>query len=381
MVAIARRCPIPVAESQQKLTKNQASLVLSRLGVAHVYSSNTPTQLIARILTVSERVDELLNIAGEHVTTVVSPEHEQAVQTAGSNMANLDLGRWADVTPSTASTIEVASLDSLASIAHVYTNDNEAMNAEQAGRTEEVPAEYADSEQISPNAPPGPCEADDAAAASITAVASQPMIPEVLRDAFAVSILDERYRTIQDIELALRRLCANPKLNQTRAESLEYLSRLYVKQHTDAKFAAESLSFEWRPRKPESIKFHGQYFNAVDRLDLMLSFLRSGDKTKHVGIAILRYIAEVAVVQSHSLCSEIEWANFDGVDLKEWFSAENISPVGRMRSQLQCSITEHLRELQTEQKASETANGPEQGRGNKRSRSTSGNSEAQKRRA
>ena len=71
---------------------------------------------------------------------------------------------------------------------------------------------------------------------------------------------------------------------------------------------------------PETIEFYKHHFNYVDRIDLMLSYLKS-PVSIHPSLVWLNYILRLAVVQIYSTICHNQW-DFQGFDFEE-FSGMN----------------------------------------------------------
>ena len=71
--------------------------------------------------------------------------------------------------------------------------------------------------------------------------------------------------------------------------------------------------YKKKPGKPATIKFHSKTFNYVDRLDIMLSFLKYPHSTTSEFMVILVYIQRMFIVQAHSCCEDSRW-DYEGFD-------------------------------------------------------------------
>lgn len=153
----------------------------------------------------------------------------------------------------------------------------------------------------------------------LTSIQTRSQIAEVEKNHATKRYIEEikqKQWTVEKMKAIIARMVPTKTSSLNKEETLELLVKLVQKQRLDGAFALETLGMVTAAGKPETIAFHGKTFNVVDRIDLMLSFVRSSDKTKSIGIAILRYIIQLAVVQLHSLLSESSWQEVSGDDIR-----------------------------------------------------------------
>lgn len=156
---------------------------------------------------------------------------------------------------------------------------------------------------------------------------------------------EQRFRTLPEVQSAIRRITPNCSTNLNKDEALQLLEKLLFKQRKDGGFALESFSHSGQRKKPETVRHYGESFNAVDRIDLMLSFVRIRDRNSSASVALLHYMIGLAVVQSHSLLSQDRWQAVTGDDIRQFYRDAKIGQHAEFFNSLEMSITKHHKAL------------------------------------
>lgn len=131
----------------------------------------------------------------------------------------------------------------------------------------------------------------------------------------------ERYPRVKDMQRALLGVFGGAKLSGTYAKLTKRFRKMLYKKLKDPSFALKCLTYREAKGKPDTMKFHSETFNYVDRLDMMISFLNFPHSFTNEHMLILIYIQSMFIVQAHSCCEDSKW-DYEGFDVPRYKSDE-----------------------------------------------------------
>lgn len=136
--------------------------------------------------------------------------------------------------------------------------------------------------------------------------------PDLSRDK-----LQQQYPTTEHLAFVLARVNPRAKLTGNWEQLCERYQDEMVRARNISKPAYDMLLALDDAGAPPPIEFYRNRFNAIDRIDLMVSFIRAHFRNSSRSIAVLVYALQIAVVQVHSAIYDIQWDDADLRVLKQ----------------------------------------------------------------
>jgi len=134
--------------------------------------------------------------------------------------------------------------------------------------------------------------------------------------------ISDMYTTKKELKAGLVHLFSGVKLGGNKEDLIKRLRALRSKMLLDPSFAHKVLIDRMGKGKPTTMIFHGNTFNFVDRIDIMLAFLEFGFKFEEPWLVLLIYLQRLVEVNTHSYVENEKW-DWEGFDLNRYHDDAN----------------------------------------------------------
>ena len=147
------------------------------------------------------------------------------------------------------------------------------------------------------------------------AVVSEPSaeIPQ----AISFEDIAHRYRTKEQVLAAIREIEPTFHKEAALVKLQNSLCKRLNEALADKDAALKALTSDSAEGSPEPIEFYKDHFNYVDRVDLLISFLKHGIRTDSVSFVWLMYLVRLAVVQIYSTTAPGSWV-LEPIDYRKY---------------------------------------------------------------